>query len=52
MRLDDTPGLGVDINEDLLTHYPYQAYQLRHYDGTLTDIRPDEATTTFAGTED
>ena len=34
-------GLGIDIDEDAIARYPYQPHDLRHYVGTLTDIRPE-----------
>lgn len=40
VQISSAPGLGVDINEDLLAKYPYQVHELRHYTGDLTDIRP------------
>lgn len=40
MTIPDTPGLGVDIDEEACAAHPYKAYTLRHYVGTLTDIRP------------
>ncbi len=44
MLIPDAPGLGVDINEEEIAKHPYQPHRLRHYDNTLTDIRPvDEA---------
>lgn len=43
MFISDEPGLGVDINEEALSKYPYQVHDLRHYTGALTSIRPPEA---------
>ncbi|MDQ8194077.1 galactonate dehydratase [Coraliomargarita sp. SDUM461004] len=40
LTIPSTPGLGVDIDVEALAKYPYQPHELRHYDGTLTDIRP------------
>ena len=40
MVIPDKPGLGIDINEEECLKHPYKAHTLRHYDGTLTDIRP------------
>src|SRR5690606_4203274 len=43
MQIPDRPGLGIDLHEEALLKHPYQARHLRHYEGTLTDIRPDTA---------
>ena len=48
MFVNDRPGIGVEINEDALSKYPYQPISLRHYKGTLTQIRPDDAKSYFA----
>ena len=40
MFIPDNPGLGLDINEEAIAEPPYNTYNLRHYEGTLTDIRP------------
>ena len=46
--IGDAPGLGVDIDEEALRRHPYRVHELRHYAGTLTDIRPADAV--FRGT--
>ena len=38
------PGLGIEINEEEVTKRPYTPRNLRHYTGTLTDIRPKNDT--------
>ena len=38
----DKPGLGIELNEEVLAQYPYHPKELRHYTGRLTDIRPPE----------
>ncbi|HON46922.1 MAG TPA: mandelate racemase/muconate lactonizing enzyme family protein [Kiritimatiellia bacterium] len=43
----DRPGIGVDINEAAIAKHPYQPISLRHYKGTLTEIRPADATAFF-----
>lgn len=43
MRIPTAPGLGVDICEDAMVQHPYQPTALRHYRGTLVDVRPDNA---------
>jgi galactonate dehydratase len=47
MTIPDKPGLGIDINEEAIKKYPYQPKELRHYKGSLTDIRPPDARTYF-----
>jgi len=47
MFINDRPGIGVEINEEALSKYPYQPISLRHYKGTLTQIRPDDAKSYF-----
>ncbi|MDZ7616819.1 MAG: galactonate dehydratase [Patescibacteria group bacterium] len=48
MVIPDKPGLGVDIDEAAIARYPYQPISLRHYKGTLTEIRPRNATEYFS----
>ena len=40
--IPDGPGLGIELNEEACLAHPYKPHTLRHYDGTLTDIRPAE----------
>jgi len=40
MQIDNTPGLGVEINEEACARHPFKRQTLRHFDGRLTDIRP------------
>ena len=47
MQIPDKPGLGIEIDVDAIRRYPYQAHDLRHYRGDLTDIRPLDATGYF-----
>jgi galactonate dehydratase len=47
MSIPDRPGLGVDLNEAEIAKHPYQPISLRHYKGTLTEIRPQDATAFF-----
>lgn len=42
MFIPDKPGLGIDINEEEIARHPYECRNLRHYVGTLTDIRPKD----------
>lgn len=51
--IPDKPGLGIEVNEDILADYPYTPRNLRHYTGTLTDIRPkDDTVYYFKGLDD
>lgn len=43
MQIHDRPGLGVDIREEEIAKHPYIPTALRHYQGTLTEIRPENA---------
>ena len=38
--ISDKPGLGIDVNVEEIEKRPYKQRMLRHYTGTLTDIRP------------
>lgn len=40
--LGDAPGLGVDVDEEACLAHPAKPHRLRHFDGRLTDIRPEE----------
>lgn len=40
MHIPDRPGRGITINEEALAEHPFEARDLRHYRGDLTDIRP------------
>ena len=43
ITIPSRPGLGVEINEEACLEHPYKPHHLRHYIGTLTDIRPPES---------
>ncbi|MFC4597195.1 galactonate dehydratase [Cohnella hongkongensis] len=43
MKIPDAPGLGIELREEEIGKYPYVPRDLRHYSGTLTDIRPPES---------
>lgn len=47
MQISDKPGLGIDLNIDEILKHPFEAKELRHYKGTLTDIRPENAKSYF-----
>jgi hypothetical protein len=51
MAIGDLPGSGVDLDEEGIASYPYQVHNLRHYTGALTDIRPQDAATHYAGSD-
>ncbi len=42
--IPDKPGLGIEVNEEEVLQRPYRPINLRHYTGTLTDIRPKDDT--------
>lgn len=42
--IPDKPGLGIDVNIDEVLKRPYKERNLRHYTGTVTDIRPKNDT--------
>jgi hypothetical protein len=41
------PRPGIDLNEEAIAAHPYEARDLRHYNGTLTAIRPPDAAGNF-----
>jgi galactonate dehydratase len=47
MLISDKPGLGIDINIEEIKKHPFEPKELRHYKGTLTDIRPADAESYF-----
>ena len=49
MVIPDKPGLGIELNEEAIEKYPYQPHDLRHYKGTLTNIRPETAESFLTG---
>ena len=40
IMIPDKPGLGLSMNEEACESYPFQPIDLRHYKGTLTNVRP------------
>ena len=42
--IPEKPGLGIEVNEEAVNSRPYVPRNLRHYTGTLTDIRPKDDT--------
>ena len=40
IKINDRPGLGIDVNVEEVEKRPYHPINLRHYTGNLTDIRP------------
>lgn len=49
MSIPDRPGLGIEVYPEVIRKFPYEARELRHYRGTLTDIRPPDAREYFSG---
>lgn len=47
IKIPQKPGLGININEEACLAHPYQPIQIRHYKGTLTDIRPAGSETIY-----
>ena len=53
IMVPDAPGLGIEVNEEILSEYPYQPRNLRHYNNALTNIRPKgDAKYYFVGLQD
>jgi len=41
LTIPDTPGLGIEINEEAFAKFPpCREHNLHHYNGKLTGIRP------------
>ena len=40
-------GLGLELNEENCRKYPFQPVDLRHYKGTLTNVRPKDQTSFY-----
>ena len=40
-------GLGLNLNEEACMKYPFQPVDLRHYKGTLTNVRPKGSTSYY-----
>lgn len=40
ITIPEKSGLGIEIDEEKCLEHPYQVHTLRHYNGSLTDIRP------------
>ena len=49
LHFNDRPGLGIEIDEDVCREHPYRQHFLRHFDGRLTDIRPEGEVIVQAG---
>lgn len=44
IKIPQKPGLGIDVHVEEVQKRPYRPINLRHYTGTLTDIRPKDDT--------
>ncbi|MBP3684082.1 MAG: galactonate dehydratase [Oscillospiraceae bacterium] len=47
IRIPEGVGLGLELNEENCQKYPFQPIDLRHYKGTLTNVRPAGQTSTY-----
>ena len=47
MLISNKPGLGIDLCPEAIAEYPYTPHILQHYDGNLTNIRPESSKTYF-----
>ena len=49
MYPSDRPGLGIELNEEEAAAHPKADHWLRHYVGTLTNIRPPDSVSYWHG---
>lgn len=49
MYPSNRPGLGIEVDEEAMRAHPKKDHWLRHYVGTLTDIRPPTARAYYHG---
>ena len=49
MYPSDRPGLGIEIDETAAAAHPFEPHFLRHYVGTLTNVRPPDACDYYHG---
>jgi hypothetical protein len=47
MYPSDRPGLGIELNEEAAAAHPKADHWLRHYVGTLTNVRPADSVNYF-----
>ncbi|GAA5219991.1 galactonate dehydratase [Membranihabitans marinus] len=47
MMIPDKPGLGIDIHIENIANHPFVRKDLRHYNDSLTEIRPSDAKSYF-----
>lgn len=47
IHVPNRPGLGVELREEACRSHPFQPVYLRHYNGVLTDIRPEGKHTAY-----
>jgi len=47
LLIPDRPGLGIELKDESFGEHPYKQVFLRHYSGTLTDIRPPDSVPYF-----
>ena len=47
IHIPEGVGLGLELNEENCMKYPFQPIDLRHYKGTLTNVRPKDQTSFY-----
>jgi galactonate dehydratase len=50
MMIGDSPGLGIDIDEEACARHPYRHYKNNQYDGRITQVRSESSVPYFQTT--